>query len=512
MATSTLSSLFSTTLPIPPSCIEFVPRCREWCVVGTYFLEKGSEEEEKAGGQKRSGSLVLLRLEGEGEGQRRVTTAATSPTPFAIFDLHFSPHHGTSSTQSSTTAPHLLGLASSTGSIALYAIDPSARAPAAQITHLRTLQLFPSTDLLTYFSWHPTVPLLAAAALADGRVVLCDCSSSDEDDGDDADATAATSTTAASVNASSGKRRRKRTLTLLAHALEAWVTAFAPDGSALYSGGDDAALKGVGLPVPAELIPGGDGELSASAYLAALASTSTPQGGDEKDEEEEDDEGEEQEESRFSPPWHWQDARTHGAGVTFILPLPLPLPQTASSSTTPSLPSPLLLTGSYDESLRLLAPPPPVGPRRVRELADVPLEGGVWRVSVVDGPTAVSSAEKGVGVEWTLLVSCMHAGTRVVRLTGSSTASAAAAAEEEGKAESEWDWAFEVLARFEEHQSMNYASAVQPLPLALEKLEETKEGEGGAGGSGDGEVKRKRKRTVISTSFYDRLVAVWEWS
>ncbi|KAK8205769.1 hypothetical protein IWZ01DRAFT_439584 [Phyllosticta capitalensis] len=424
MASSTLSSLFSTTLPIPPSCIEFVPGCREWCVVGTYFLEKGSEEEEKEGGQKRSGSLVLLRLEGQegqGEGERRVTIAATSPTPFAIFDLHFSPHHIASSTQSSTTAPHLLGLASSTGSIALYAIDPSAATSSAQITHLRTLQLFPPTDLLTYFSWHPTVPLLAAAALADGRVVL-----------------------------SGGSKRRKRTLTLLAHALEGWVTAFAPDGSALYSGGDDAALKGVGLP----------------------------------------------EEHMFSPPWHWQDARTHGAGVTFILPLPLPQPALPSPSTTPSLPSPLLLTGSYDESLRLLAPPPPFGPRRVRELADVPLEGGVWRVSVVDGPTVKSRAEEGHGergeavvvkVQWTLLVSCMHAGTRVVRLTGSLTASAAAG-EEGGKAESEWNWAFEVLARFEEHQSMNYASAVQP-PQAREK-----------------------KRTVISTSFYDRLVAVWEWS
>ncbi|KAL1384772.1 hypothetical protein HDK64DRAFT_206983 [Phyllosticta capitalensis] len=451
-SSSTLSSLFSTTLPIPPSCIEFVPGCREWCVVGTYFLEKGSEEEEREGGQKRSGSLVLLRLEGEeGEGERRVTTAATSPTPFAIFDLHFSPYSATSISQSSQPAPHLLGLASSTGSIALYAIDPSAATSSAQITHLRTLQLFPPTDLLTYFSWHPTVPMLAAAALADGRVV-----------------------TAASGNASSGKgsgsKRRKRTLTLLAHALEAWVTAFAPDGGALYSGGDDAALKGVGLP---------------------------------EDDDDDDASSGEEEEHMFSPPWHWQDARTHGVGVTFILPLPLPLPQTASPSATPSL---LLLTGSYDESLRLLAPPPPFGPRRVRALADVPLDGGVWRVCVVDGPTAVSTADKGVvKVQWTLLVSCMHAGTRVVWLTGSSassSSSSSSAAAADTQAESEWNWAFEVLARFEEHQSMNYASAVQPPPSSKER-------EGEKGGSGEG--KRKRKRTVISTSFYDRLVALWEW-
>ncbi|KAK8170215.1 hypothetical protein IWX90DRAFT_201903 [Phyllosticta citrichinensis] len=492
-----LSSLHTTTLPLPPSCIAFVPRFREWFVVGTYFLERGEEVEqvEEVEGQKRSGSMVLARL-GEGEG-RDVTITATHPTPFAVFDLHFSPHD----TSAIPSSSHLLGLASSTGSIALYAIDPaSATAP---IRHIRTLQLFPTTSLFTYFCWHPTIPLLAAAALADGRVVLCDCSGNADDDDDDDDAAAAAATSPS----------YRRIVTLHWHALEAWVTAFAPDGSALYSGGDDAALKGVGLPAPAA-----GAALSASAYLAALSS-SQPGDGEEGEEEVQEVQEEDAEEPQYVAPWQWQDARTHGAGLTFILPLPLPLPlsphhhhqqpSTPTPTTTPPAPplppTDLLLTGSYDESLRLLSPPARngLGPRRSRVLAAIELGGGVWRICAVDSRLDVpvapvvreGSKTAKATAEWILLVSCMHAGTRVVRLTGTAACSAAGGngdekeGEGEGEGEGEWEWQFDVLARFEEHQSMNYGSAVQPL----------RAGEG------------KNTRTVVSTSFYDRPVCVWEF-
>ncbi|KAK7516222.1 uncharacterized protein IWZ02DRAFT_424354 [Phyllosticta citriasiana] len=461
-----LSSLHSTTLALPPSCIECVPGCAEWVVMGTYFLdrsadedeEKGDEDEEEQGkgegeekrAQKRSGSLVLARLE---EGMREITITSTHPTPFAIFDLHFSPH---STLTNTTPSSHLLGLASSTGSIALYAIDPSSNS--APVTHLRTLQLFPSTSLFTYFSWHPTIPLLAAAALADGRVVLCDCSSRGATDNDEDD--------------EGGAGNVGRTVTLHAHSLEAWVTSFSPDGTALYSGGDDAALKG-----------------EETDHMHRI----------------------------IAPLWQWQDARTHDAGVTFILPLPLPSPSPSPSlssqpqpqTTNPNAPilppSTLLLTGSYDESLRLLLPPAPdgLGPRRSRVLAEIALGGGVWRVSVVDCSVVVvvvdddddepTTATATATISWILLVSCMHAGTRVMKLTGRATSAGEGEEGKKGEREWQWDWGFEVLARFEEHQSMNYGSVVQPLV--------------------DGEKRDKGtgKRTVVSTSFYDRLVCVWEF-
>lgn len=68
----------------------------------------------------------------------------------------------------------------------------------------------------------------------------------------------------------------------------------------------------------------------------------------------------------------------------------------------------------------------------------------------------------------------MHAGARIVRLVRSRN--------------EEWD--FEVLAKFEEHKSMNYGSDVQP----------EREEEGGSAGV----------RSIVSTSFYDRLLCLWK--
>lgn len=73
----------------------------------------------------------------------------------------------------------------------------------------------------------------------------------------------------------------------------------------------------------------------------------------------------------------------------------------------------------------------------------------------------------------TLLASCMHAGTRILRLTRGEDSV----------------WRIDVIAKFTEHQSMNYGSDVQPV----------------ASGHGDA-----RTRTVVSTSFYDKLLCLWK--
>ena len=74
-----------------------------------------------------------------------------------------------------------------------------------------------------------------------------------------------------------------------------------------------------------------------------------------------------------------------------------------------------------------------------------------------------------IGLSLVILACCMHAGTRVVRLC---------------KGENAWD--FEVLARFEEHRSMNYGADFQP------------------GGTGAG-------RRIVSISFYDKLMCLWKF-
>lgn len=148
----------------------------------------------------------------------------------------------------------------------------------------------------------------------------------------------------------------------------------------------------------------------------------------------------------------------HDAGVTAILPLAL---QAADGGR-------VVVTGSYDDHLRVFIIHDlheSHGIKRLRLAADKNLDGGVWRLNLVDirsrgdGPSRVR-----------ILASCMHAGARLVEITT-----------EDG---SQWDC--RILARFEAHKSMNYASDFMAAT----------EGEG---------------LRCVSTSFYDRLLCLWEY-
>ena len=69
----------------------------------------------------------------------------------------------------------------------------------------------------------------------------------------------------------------------------------------------------------------------------------------------------------------WQDRRTHQAGLTAILPLD----------------NELVLSGSYDDHVRLLSTPP-LGRRQV--LAEAYLGGGVWRLKLLNAEGAQASS------------------------------------------------------------------------------------------------------------------------
>lgn len=62
---TSISSLSSQTLPLPPSCIVFCPTQPDLFVVGTYFLHKDENETingKEMSWQKRTGSLILFRI------------------------------------------------------------------------------------------------------------------------------------------------------------------------------------------------------------------------------------------------------------------------------------------------------------------------------------------------------------------------------------------------------------------------------------------------------------------
>ncbi|KAI4720087.1 WD40 repeat-like protein [Aureobasidium sp. EXF-10727] len=369
---TSINPIQSLILDLPPSCIEFCPTARDYFVVGTYFLEKkeqdagvedaatdGSEDTEDKKPQTRTGSLVLFRVEGD-----EVKQISTTPTPYAILDIHFSPHD-----------PSLLAVAASTGLIQLFRFSASS----ASLEPLSTHQFFSPEILVLSLAWHPLDAKILGLTTSTGGVYTVDIS----------------------IPATEAKDTATE---LLVHELEAWTLVFSPTGKEVFSGGDDATLRFSSLP--------------------ALTK--------ETDE-------------AFSP-LQWQDRRAHQAGVTAILPL----------ASEPNI----TITGSYDDTLRVLHTPP-IGRKQV--LAEKNLEGGVWRLKLLNSVPAEG--------RYVVLASCMHAGARVVVV----------AKDEEG------EWGVEVLARFEEHKSMNYGSDVQP------------------GCEGGGE------QTIVSTSFYDKLLCLWRF-
>ena len=205
-----------------------------------------------------------------------------------------------------------------------------------------------------------------------------------------------------------------------AHSLEAWVVAWSNDTEkfVLYSGGDDSTLcrHRVGQDLGSENLPNQCTETVSS------------------------------------------DTKTHGAGVTAILPLWADQPSGEE----------LLVTGSYDEIIRVLILIP--GSKSAKVLAEKRLGGGVWQIKQLGGPV-ISSIGNAKESRFHLLVSCMHAGCRVLEICCSN----------------ENRWTIEILARFEEHESMNYASDAQLSPGQ----------------------RNLRDVVFVSTSFYDRKLCAW---
>jgi diphthamide biosynthesis protein 7 len=136
----------------------------------------------------------------------------------------------------------------------------------------------------------------------------------------------------------------------------------------------------------------------------------------------------------------WANRKIHGAGVTAILPID----------------KDTILTGSYDDHLRVID----LATGRPKEIVDLNQDGGVWRLKRLE-------SEENQGNEIILLVSCMYAGCRLVKVM-----------------QNEGQYQIEVLAKFEEHKSMNYASEAFMTGNEI---------------------------TVISTSFYDKLVCLWKF-
>ncbi|KAJ4356709.1 uncharacterized protein N0V89_004745 [Didymosphaeria variabile] len=213
---------------------------------------------------------------------------------------------------------------------------------------------------------------------------------------------------------------------LMQHDFQAWHCSFVvtKEGSetpfGLISGGDDATLRYT--PIGADQIS----ELELGGNLTVSPTQTMP----------------------------WADKKIHQAGVTAVMPI-------GRSST-----GFLVITGSYDDHIRLLHIPD-TGRREV--LAEAYLEGGVFRIKLVQKRGEGKTGSGGTEQSHALLVSCMQAGARIVNLH-----------------KTEGQWRFDVNAKFDKNAgTLLYASDCRSTGSDYE-------------------------RTIVSTSFEDRKLYLWK--
>jgi diphthine methyl ester acylhydrolase len=386
--------------------LDLPPSCVEFCPADSGVFVVGTynlerEEAIESTHQSRNGSLVVFALNHDVP-----TVLQTIWRPSAILDLHFG-------VQPESQA--VLGLVSSTGTFSAFRYG-TPRRDSGVLLELSTSRIPGVSEgiLFLSFAWHPARLDTVAVTASDGEVYLVKL-----DPG---------------TYAITASRRLP-----IKNALECWCIAFSPDSAVgagsgpedsvftVYSGGDDSILR----------------------YTSCRTTHLFNQEG---------------EETNASQGLVGSIGKTHGAGVTAILPLPIRLQAGAR----------VVVTGSYDDTIRIFAIHDAgsdlgnLGMQQARLLAEENLGGGVWRLKVMS--TATSQTADGCNWRVRLLASCMHAGSRVVEL---------------GISESSPGSGVEVVGRFEEHNSMNYGGDFVQTP--------------------DGAVK------VVSTSFYDRLLCVWNW-
>ncbi|OQE37311.1 hypothetical protein PENCOP_c010G05284 [Penicillium coprophilum] len=393
----------------PPSCLEFCPEAPDHFIVGTYLLSENKTEDGEIQ-QAKTGSLQLWKLDPVSKTLSGVQRIAV---PYAVFDLHFHPRN-----------KNLFAIATSVGSVALFQVSTTGDTSASpSITQLWTKQVHEDPSIPALFlAWAPQNWFPQPAA--DGFAV-----------------TFSDSRTA--VFGTEGDIRQEESVTEWGtyeakQMIEVWFVALSTSRAKL----DAETQNPSAIPF---MFTGND---FGSLHTRRFDNTTDLDDPDE----------------HISPMLleHDDRARHHTAGVTAILPLDVPLVDDA----------PVLLTGSYDESLRVYH-----ATRRGEVLAEEGLDGGVWRLQLLhmtkipgsDDPSDVSE------YRFLVLASCMHAGTRLVRVT---------CKQEDGAP----DWGIEVLAKFTEHESMNYASGVW---------------------EGRQETTRSSEVLCVSSSFYDRRLCVW---
>lgn len=330
----------------------------------------------------------------------------------------------------------VFAVATSTGAVEMYKVDVNRRNLTVDVSIeiLHTVQAFESIILVLSLAWCPSPKrkTVFAVSLSDGTVALVDYSESPS-----------------------------KRITICAHSLEAWTVAWSDDRDAiepsLITGGDDSRI----CFYSADLLTQNVDDIHAKDSKAEIISYNTTDAADfyfEKQRMVSDHSGQSSAHILSKPSGF--DQKIHGAGVTSILPLS----------------ARLIVTGSYDENVRIITSTPGPKGNQWAVLQEKRLGGGVWRLKLLATQNKYSKTRDD-GMCYQILASCMHAGPCVIYIRVPSCAS------------TDRDCVIEVYAKLEEHGSMNYGTDASPS----------------RGNSEAGE----QATCVVSTSFYDRKLCVW---
>lgn len=269
-------------------------------------------------------------------------------TDFAILDIQWTPH-------SELVGDDLLAVATSTGILAFYRLQQQQEQPKLVLSHVQHIT-DDDTTLVLSLTWHPVRPGVLGLTLSDGRV--CVCTSMGTRSGSGSGSTEEDDTAAGLWSQDAAVSLQD----VHEHELEAWMMNFTPESLNVLSGGDDMVLQ-----------------------CSHVADDDDDNDDDDESEAEEEEEqkGDEVEDEQHMQKTNknktnllWQNRKLHHAGITAILPL---------SET-------LIITGSYDDHIRLLQLPKIPGDTRPKLLAELNLGGGVWRLKLLTTGRASSSS------------------------------------------------------------------------------------------------------------------------
>ena len=496
MATVPEPAIFtSRTLADPIAAIEICPAYPEYMIVGTYALLK-HDEEGASKSQVRKGSIYVVPLAANFKpaypgaappflGERRLNAA--------VLDIHFHPSDNT-----------LLGVATSNATMTFFRLvkraDVLARRIEMELDHLGSFLVdngdkHGETPLITSFCWLPGLVteeiefteychVSFAATVSNGDVISVRAILPRDAFGEGM----------RHIEPLYPQGKKLESTKLGKHSEEAWTVAatmIPPTTSSpaninqalIFSGGDDSTLIATSAALSPTWTtvgvkpdsPGNSDLLSPSGRWGSDADSSDASPSDPV--------------LLTSPPLHlWTDRKTHTAGVVAILPLPAAPPPTTESTTIP------ILTGSYDEHIRLflLDTTSPILKRTL--ILEKKLGGGVWRLKLMHASTTTTTTTttKDDNRKYSALVlaSCMHGGVRILRLTHDTRP--APTNPTPASTSATHGWHLTVLAKFTKgHESMVYGS-----DWCAERDE---------AGRPTGTY------TVVSTSFYDKAVCVWNF-